>query len=96
MIQQQFDAVAFEQECVAKFEQSESFSVELSSCHDYNDGITYHSVHCGDLELGRYWKHPWSNGWLYRATGVGDGIQHEADTDYEAIALIKQSWSGVL
>lgn len=72
------------------------FPIELSSLHNYTDGVTYHYVHHGDLELGRYWKHPWFDGWLFVSFGIGDGIQQEVDTDYEAIARITKSWEDVL
>ena len=75
---------------------AQQYPIELSSCHNYTDGVTYHYVHYNDIELGRYWKHPWFDGWLFVSFGIGDGIQQETDTDYEAIALITRSWEEVL
>lgn len=94
MIQQDFDALQHELDRAAKFQQS--LSIELSSCHNYTDGITYYYVYHGDLELGRYWKHPWFDGWIFVSFGIGGGIQQESETDYEAIARITKSWREVL
>lgn len=91
-----FDAIAFEIEHAADYEKSLTRPIELSCQHNYTDGITYFYVHLGDLELGRYWRNQWFNGWVFQATGVGDGNKHEADTSYEAIALITKSWEGII
>ena len=96
MIQQTFDALQLEQKHHDDYQKSQQYPIELSSQHDYTDGITYHYVHHGDLELGRYWRNPWHDNWVFVSFGIGDGIQREADTDYEAIALITRSWQGVV
>ena len=96
MIPKTFDALKHEQKHDRDFQQSESFPVELSSQHNYTDGITFYYIHYKDLELGRYWRHPWRDGWIFVTFGVGDGIQQESDTDYEAIARIKISWEGII
>lgn len=94
MISETFNALKFEEKHESDYRSSRELQVELSSCHSYTDGITYNYVYYGDIELGRYWRDPWRDGWLFQATGAGDGIQKEADTDYEAICRIKLSWEG--
>ncbi len=92
---QDFDALAFETHHAADYEKSLARPIELSFQHNYTDGITYHYVHYGDLLLGRYWRSPWHDFWLWDSLGASTG-KEEADTDYEAISLITKSWERII
>lgn len=52
---QDFDAIAHELNHAADFSKSRSIQLEISSHHDYSEGITYFYLHSGDLELGHYY-----------------------------------------
>lgn len=87
---QEFNAIAFETEREQKFKQSRSIKLEISSYHNYFEGITYQQVYAGDLEIGEYYRHPWGSGWYWRSSITGD----KAHCPNKAIALsnIQRHW----
>lgn len=89
---QQFDALAFELERDAKFQQTHSPQLEISNAYNYSEGINYFYVHVGDLEIGQYYKDPWGACWYWKSSITGD----QAHCPNKAIALsnIQRIWMG--
>jgi hypothetical protein len=88
------EVIAFEEKHESDYHKASEFPIELSSIHNYSLGTTYFYVHCGDMELGQYWRSAWKDCWMSKSNCTG--IIDEADTDYSAIALITKSWEGVI
>ena len=86
----EFDVISFEQEREKTFNRSQSIQLEISSQHNYSEGITYFYLHNGDLEIGQYYKDPWGNGWYWMSSITGE----KAHCPSRAICLtkIQQVW----
>ncbi len=81
----EFDVIEFETEREKTYERSKSIQLEISSQHNYTDGITYFYLHTGDLKLGHYYRDPWGNGWYWYSSISGE----KARCPSKAIALTK-------
>ena len=68
----EFDAITHEEKHTGNFEKSKSIRLEISSQHNYSEGITYFYLHSGDLELGQYYKDPWGDGWYWMSSISGE------------------------
>ena len=80
-----FDVIKFEEDREHQYERSRSIQLEISSQHNYFEGITYFYLHNGDLELGQYYKDPWGNGWYWQSSISGE----KSRCPSKAIALTK-------
>ncbi len=69
---QEFNAIELESEREGIYKRSRFIHLEISSQHNYSDGITYFYLHSGNLELGQYYKDPWGDGWYWMSSISGD------------------------
>lgn len=86
----EFDALQYELNHAEDFKQSQSIYLEISSIHNYSEGITYYHLHAGDMGIGEYYRDPWGNGWYWRSLISGE----KAHCHDKAIALtqIQLAW----
>ena len=87
---QNFDAIAHLEKCDHDFEARNSVHLEISSQHNYSEGITYFYLHNGDLELGRYYKDPWGDGWYWMSSISGE--KNHCPSKAIALANIQKQW----
>ena len=87
---QQFDAIAFEEDRENQYEQSRSIQLEISSQHNYSEGITYFYLHNGDLEIGQYYKDPWGSGWYWMSSISGE--KNHCPSKAIALTKIQLEW----
>jgi len=87
---QQFDALQLEEKHAADFQKFRSIRLEISSQHNYSEGITYFYLHNGDLELGQYCKDPWGDGWYWMSSISGEK-SHCPSRDI-ALTKIQLAW----
>ena len=80
---QQFDALQYELNHAADFAKSRSIQLQISSYHNYSEGITYFTLSGNGLDLGEYYRDPWGDGWYWKSNISGE----QAHCDDRAIAL---------
>lgn len=90
MIPKEFNAFDFEIQHDRDFQQSVAIPIEISSHHNYSEGMTFFYVESGSWELGYYYKSPWRDIWM--AFSNRTGVAVEAATQDMAISLIQKSW----
>ena len=87
---QNFDVIAHEEKHCADFERSRSIQLEISSQHNYSEGITYFYLHNGDLEIGQYYKDPWGDGWYWMSSITGE--KNHCPSKAIAITRLQKIW----
>ncbi|MEM8828773.1 MAG: hypothetical protein AAGE96_05380 [Cyanobacteria bacterium P01_G01_bin.19] len=68
----EFNAIAYETKHEETFKQSRSIQLQISSYHNYSEGITYFTLSGNGMDLGEYYRDPWSDGWYWMSNITGD------------------------